>query len=134
MSRFAGLLAGALLAGCAVSPDPESPAAAPPSNPFARPDGASRNLPVGRLAPGQPGAAWRVVTLALGHPLRGEEFIVTRDADLRPTGWLKVTRLDGRVAVAEVLRGLPGPRDEVVLPSTDLTRAAQALPPRPPGS
>ncbi len=134
MSRFAGLLAGALLAGCAVSPDPESPAAAAPANPFAQPDGASRNLPVGRLTPGQPGAAWRVITLALGHPLRGEAFVVTRDADLRPTGWLKVTRLDGRIAVAEVLRGLPGPRDEVVLPSTDLTRAAQALPPRPPGS
>ena len=134
MNRFAGLLAGALLAGCAVSPDPESPAAAAPANPFARPDGASRNLPVGRLTPGQPGAVWRVVTLALGHPLRGEAFIVSRDAELRPTGWLKVTRLDGRIAVAEVLRGLPGPRDEVVLPSTDLTRAAQALPPRPPGS
>ena len=134
MSRFAGLLAGALLAGCAVSTDPESTAAAAPSNPFARPDGASRNLPAGHLSPGQPGAAWRVITLAPGHPLRGEEFVVTRDAGLRPTGWLKVTRLDGRVAVAEVLRGLPGPRDEVVLPSTDLTRAAQALPPRPPGS
>ena len=134
MNRFAGLLAGALLAGCAASPDPASPVAAAPSNPFARPDGASRNLPVGRLTPGQPGAAWRVVTLALGHPLRGEAFLVSRDVDLRPTGWLKVTRLDGRIAVAEVLRGLPGPRDEVVLPSTDLTRAAQALPPRPPGS
>ncbi|MEY4086313.1 MAG: hypothetical protein RLZZ405_501 [Verrucomicrobiota bacterium] len=134
MSRFAGLLAGALLAGCAVSPDPAAPAPTSPSNPFARPDGASRNLPVGRLMPGQPGATWRVVTLALGHPLRGEEFVVSRDAELRPTGWLKVNRLDGRVALAEVLRGLPGPRDEVVLPSTELTRAAQALPSRPPGS
>jgi hypothetical protein len=99
-----------------------------------RPAGASRNLPVGHLTPSRPGAAWRIVTLALGHPLRGEEFLVTRDAELRPTGWLKVTRLDGRIAVAEVLRGAPGPVDEAVLPSTDLTRAAQALPPRPPGS
>jgi hypothetical protein len=133
MRRLAGLLAGALLAGCAGS---SAPAADPvvPANPFARPAGASRNLPVGRLTPGQPGSVWRVVALDLGHALRGEEFIVTRDAELRPTGWLKVARLDGRVAIAEVLRGRPGPRDEAVLPSTDLTRAAQALPPRPPGS
>ena len=134
MRRSAGLLAGALLAGCAASPAPEPTVAPVSPNPFARPDGASRNLPVGRLAPGQPGATWRVVTLVLGHPLRGEERVVSRDAELRPTGWLKVTRLDGRVAVAEVLRGRPGPRDEVVLPSTDLTREAAALPPRPPGS
>ncbi|MEY2751779.1 MAG: hypothetical protein RLZZ550_1750 [Verrucomicrobiota bacterium] len=133
MRRLAGLLAGALLAGCAGAPAPETEAAAP-ANPFARPAGASRNLPVGRLTPAEPGAPWRVVTLALGHPLRGEEYLVTRDPELRPTGWLKVTRLDGRIAVATVLRGAPGPEDEAVLPSTDLTRAAQALPPRPPGS
>ena len=133
MRRLAGLLTGALLMGCAGAPPPEAAPTASP-NPFARPAGASRNLPVGRLTPGQPGAVWRVVALDLGHALRGEEFIVTRDAELRPTGWLKVARLDGRVAIAEVLRGRPGSRDEAVLPSTDLTRAAQALPPRPPGS
>jgi hypothetical protein len=133
MRRLAGLLAGALLMGCAGAPPPEAAPTASP-NPFARPAGASRNLPVGRLLPGQPGAATRIVTLVLGHPLRGSEFIATRDPELRPTGWLRITRLDGTVAIAEVLRGAPGPRDEAVLPSTDLTRAAQALPPRPPGS
>ena len=133
MRRVAGLLAGVLLAGCAGETAPE-PAAAPPPNPFARPGGASRNLAVGSLAPGEPGAAWRLIALAAGHPLRGEEFVVTRDAELRPTGWLKVRRVDGRIAVADVLRGRPGPRDEVVMPSTDLSRAAQTLPGRPPGS
>jgi len=133
MKPLAGLLAGVLLAGCAGESAP-APAEAAPPNPFARPGGASRNLAVGSLAPGEPGADWRLITLATGHPLRGEEFVVTRDAALHPTGWLKVTRIDGRVAVADVLRGRPGPRDEVVLPSTDLSRAAQSLPPRPPGS
>jgi hypothetical protein len=133
MRRSAGLLAAAWLAGCA-GDLPPAPTDVPPPNPFGRPAGASRNLAVGTLAPGEPEASWRLITLAAGHPLRGAEYVVARDAQLRPTGWLKVTRVDGRVAVADLLRGRPGPRDEVVLPSTDLSRDAQALPLRPPGS
>jgi hypothetical protein len=60
--------------------------------------------------------------------------VVTRNAELRATALLKVTKIEGRVALADILRGQPGPRDEVVLPSTDLTEAAQALPGRLPGS
>jgi len=133
MTRFAGLIAGLLLAGCAgdAPPDPATPAV---PGPFERPAGASRNLPVGQLTPGATDAGWRIVALRPGHPLRGTEFVVARDEALRPTAWLKVTHLDARVATATVLRGRPGPRDEVVLPSTDLTQAALALPPTPPGS
>ena len=133
MSRSAGLLAGLLLAGCAGDLPPATETPATPG-PFERPAGASRNLPVGHLLPGAADAAWRIVALRPGHPLRGAEFVVARDDALRPTGLLKVTRLDPKVATATVVRGRPGPRDEVVLSSTDLTRAAQALPAAPPGS
>jgi hypothetical protein len=133
MIRSAGLLAGLLLAGCAGDSAPAMDPPAPPG-PFERPAGASRNLPVGQLLPGPAAATWRTIALRPGHPLRGAEFVVTRDDALRPTGLLKVTRLDPRTATATLLRGHPGPRDEVVLPSTDLTRAAEALPAAPPGS
>ena len=133
MSRPAGLLVGLFLAGCAGDVPPATDPAATPG-PFERPAGASRNLPVGQLLPGATDAGWRIIALRPAHPLRGAEFVVTRDDALRPTGLLKVTRLDPKVATATVVRGRPGPRDEVVLPSTDLTRAAQALPAPPPGS
>jgi hypothetical protein len=133
MSRSAGLLAGLLLAGCAGDLPPATETPATPG-PFERPAGASRNLAVGQLLPGVTDTGWRIIALRPGHPLRGAEYVVTRDDALRPTGLLKVTKLDARVATATLLRGRPGPRDEVVLPSTDLTRAAEALPPAPPGS
>jgi hypothetical protein len=133
MNRLAGPLAGLLLVGCVAEAPPETaPAAAP--GPFDRPAGASRNLPVGQLTPAVADAGWRVIALRPGHPLRGTEFVVSRDEALRPTAWLKVTRLDARVATATVLRGRPGPRAEVVLPATDQTQAAQAQPPPPPRS
>jgi hypothetical protein len=133
MNRLAGFLASVLLAGCAADA-PSADDALPPANPFARPAGASRNLAVGQLTPGSARESWRLIALSPGHPLRGAEFVVTRNAELRATALLKVTKIEGRVALADILRGQPGPRDEVVLPSTDLTEAAQALPGRLPGS
>ena len=133
MNRRAGLLAGLLLVGCAGDLPPPTDTPGTPG-PFDRPAGASRNLPVGQLTPGPADAPWRIIALRPGHPLRGAEIVVARDEALRPTGLLKVTKLNPRVATAAVVRGRPGPRDEVVLPSTDLTQAAQALPPAPPGS
>jgi hypothetical protein len=53
--------------------------------------------------------------------------VVTRDPRLNPTAILEITALQGRIAVARIIRGQPQPRDEVVLPSAELSERAQAL-------
>jgi len=107
MRRWVGLLAAAWLAGCA-GDLPPAPTDSPPPNPFGRPAGASRNLVVGTLAPGEPGASWRLIALAVGHPLRGAEYVVARDAtidprDLQPAGGPQL-----RVAGDHVFRAAQG--------------------------
>jgi hypothetical protein len=55
-------------------------------------------------------------------------ILVSRDRELRPTGSLVITQIQGRIALVKILRGAPHPKDEVVLPSTDLSREADKLP------
>jgi hypothetical protein len=55
--------------------------------------------------------------------------VVSRDPRLNPTAVLEITGVRGRIAVARIVRGQPQPRDEVVLPSTDLSERSQELPP-----
>ena len=115
----------ALLTGC-VGTKPK-PAEEP--NPFALPAGAPRNVRIG-FVQGYPLSSLSVpVHLLPGTLVEDKMIVVSRDPRLNPTAVLEITGVRGRIAVARIVRGQPQPRDEVVLPSTDLSERSQDLPP-----
>jgi len=115
----------ALLTGCAT---PKPPTAEEP-NPFALPAGSPRNVRIG-FVQGYPLSSLSVPVLLLPGTLAQEKMIVVcRDPRLNPTAVLEITGVRGHIAVARIVRGQPQPRDEVVLPSTDLSERSQELPP-----
>jgi hypothetical protein len=115
----------ALLTGCATTKT--TPTEEP--NPFALPAGSPRNVRVG-FVQGFPLTSLSVPVLLLpGTVVQEKMIIVSRDPRLNPTAVLEVTGVRGRIAVARIVRGQPQPRDEVVLPSTDLSERSQELAP-----
>ena len=115
----------ALLTGCATTKT--TPAEEP--NPFALPAGSPRNVRVG-FVQGFPLTSLSVPVLLLpGTVVQEKMIIVSRDPRLNPTAVLEITGVRGRIAVARIVRGQPQPRDEVVLPSTDLSERSQELAP-----
>jgi hypothetical protein len=116
----------ALLTGCAATKT--KPAAEEP-NPFALPAGSPRNIRIG-FVQGYPLSSLSVPVLLLpGTFVQDKMVVVSRDPRLNPTAVLEITGVRGRIAVARIVRGQPQPRDEVVLPSTDLSERSQELPP-----
>ena len=126
MKRFRPVcLLLALLTGC-VGTKPK-PAEEP--NPFALPAGAPRNVRIG-FVQGYPLSSLSVpVHLLPGTLVEDKMIVVSRDPRLNTTAVLEITGVRGRIAVARIVRGQPQPRDEVVLPSTDLSERSQELPP-----
>jgi hypothetical protein len=115
----------ALLTGCAAT----KPKPAEEPNPFVLPAGAPRNVRIG-FVQGYPLSSLSVPVLLLpGTLVQDKMIVVSRDPRLNPTGVLEITGVRGRIAVARIVRGQPQPRDEVVLPSTDLSERSQELPP-----
>jgi hypothetical protein len=115
----------ALLTGCAATKT--KPAEEP--NPFALPAGSPRNVRIGFIQ-GYPVTSLSVpVHLLPGTLVQDKMIVVSRDPRLNPTAVLEITSVRGRIAVARIVRGQPQPRDEVVLPSTDLSERSQDLPP-----
>jgi hypothetical protein len=115
----------ALLTGCATTTT--KPAEEP--NPFALPAGSPRNVRIG-FVQGYPLTSLSVPVLLLpGTLVQDKMIVVSRDPRLNPTAVLEITGVRGRIAVARIVRGQPQPRDEVVLPSTDLSERSQELPP-----
>jgi hypothetical protein len=115
----------ALLTGC-VGTKPK-PAEEP--NPFALPAGTPRNVRIG-FVQGYPLSSLSVpVHLLPGTLVEDKMIVISRDPRLNPTAVLEITGVRGRIAVARIVRGQPQPRDEVVLPSTDLSERSQELPP-----
>jgi len=129
-------LVGLGLAGCASTPVDTTPPATTenPNGPFGKPTGTSRNTRVGFVDPPAAQAKLIVVNLLPHSGLKNGEIVVSRMANLKPTSVLKITQISNRTALATVLRGEPHAEEEVVLPSSDLTKAAQELPERRPDS
>ena len=126
MTRFRPVcLLLALLTGCVATKT--KPAEEP--NPFALPAGSPRNVRIGFIQ-GYPVTSLSVpVHLLPGTLVQDKMIVVSRDPRLNPTAVLEITSVRGRIAVARIVRGQPQPRDEVVLPSTDLSERSQELPP-----
>ena len=126
MTRFRPVcLLLALLTGCAATKS--KPTEEP--NPFALPAGAPRNVRIG-FVQGYPLTSLSVPVLLLpGTLVQDKMIVVSRDPRLNPTAVLEITGVRGRIAVARIVRGQPQPRDEVVLPSTDLSERSHELPP-----
>jgi hypothetical protein len=115
----------ALLTGCAATKT--KPVEEP--SPFALPAGSPRNVRIG-FVQGYPVTSLSVpVQLLPGTLVQDKMIVVSRDPRLNPTAVLEITSVRGRIAVARIVRGQPQPRDEVVLPSTDLSERSQELPP-----
>jgi len=116
----------ALLTGCvATQPKP----AAEETNPFAIPAGSPRNVRIG-FVQGYPLSSLSVPVLLLhGTLVQDRMVVVSRDPRLNPTAILEITSVRAHIAVARIIRGQPQPKDEVVLPSTDLSERSQELPP-----
>jgi len=115
----------ALLTGCATTKTP--PAEEP--NPFTLPAGSPRNIRIG-FVQGYPLSSLSVPVLLLPGTLVQEKMVVVcRDPRLNPTAILEITGIHGHIAVGRIMRGQPQPKDEVVLPSTDLSERSQELPP-----
>ena len=126
MNRFRPVcLLLALLTGCAATKT--KPVEEP--SPFALPAGSPRNVRIG-FVQGYPVTSLSVpVQLLPGTLVQDKMIVVSRDPRLNPPAVLEITSVRGRIAVARIVRGQPQPRDEVVLPSTDLSERSQELPP-----
>ena len=124
MSRFRPFcLLLALLTGCAATKT--KPAEEP--NPFVLPAGSPRNVRIG-FVQGYPLTSLSVPILLLpGTVVQDKMIVVSRDPRLNPTAVLEITGIRSHIAVARIIRGQPQPKDEVVLPSTDLSERAQDL-------
>ena len=115
----------ALLTGCA-TPKPQT---AEEPNPFALPAGSPRNVRIG-FVQGYPLSSLSVPIMLIPGTVAQEKMtVVSRDPYLHPTAVLEITGVRGRIAVARIVRGQPQPKDEVVLPSVDLSERSQDLPP-----
>jgi hypothetical protein len=114
----------ALLTGCvATTPPPAEP------SPFVLPGGSPRNVRIG-FVQGYPLSSLSVPVLLLpGTLVQDKMVVVSRDPRLNPTAVLEITGVRGHIAIARIVRGQPQPKDEVVLPSTDLSERSQELPP-----
>jgi hypothetical protein len=121
------LLVAALLAGCAAPPAPPPKPEEP--SPFIAPAGAPREVRIG-FVQGYPADSRLVPVLLLpGAVVADKMRVVARDPFLHPSAVLEITGLGGRIAIARIVRGQPQPRDEVVLPSSELAERSQELPP-----
>ena len=115
----------ALLTGCA-SIDTH-PAEEP--SPFVLPAGAPRNVRIG-FVQGYPLGSLSVPVLLLpGTLIQDKMILVARDPQLNPTAILEITSVRAHIAIARIVRGQPQPKDEVVLPSTDLSERSHKLAP-----
>ncbi len=127
--RAGALLFAALLCGCAARrPAPAPEGEAPP---FSRPPGSPASTRVGFVEPVREGASQCTIGLAPGTTLKDGEVLVSRDRSLRPSALVRVEATLGRSAVARIIRGRPGPKDEAVRPASELLQLAQALPAAP---
>ena len=116
----------ALLTGCAVFKPKK---AAEEQNPFVLPAGAPRNARVG-FVQGYPLRSASVPVLLIpGTIVREGLQVISRDPQLNASAVLEITSVRGRLAVARIVRGQPQPKDEVVLPDTELSEQAQSLTP-----
>ena len=116
----------ALLTGCVAT---KPPPAAEEANPFALPAGSPRNVRLGFVQGYPLGSPSVAIQLLPGTLAQEKMIVVTRDPRLNPTAVLEITGLRGRLAVARILRGQPQPKDEAVLPSTDLSERSRELVP-----
>ena len=116
----------ALLTGCAA---PMSKPGAEEASPFILPAGSPRNVRIGFIQGYPLGSQSVPVMLLPGAIVREKMIVVARDPRLNPSAILEITGLGGRIAIARIVRGQPQPKDEVVLPSTDLSERSQELAP-----
>ena len=116
----------ALLTGCAT---PKSKPAPEVTNPFVIPAGSPRNVRIGFIQGYPLGSLSVPVMLLPGTVVQDKMIVVARDPRLNPSAVLEITGQRGRIAVARIIRGQPQPKDEVVLPSTDLAERSQELTP-----
>jgi hypothetical protein len=116
----------ALLTGCAT---PKSKPAPEGNNPFVLPAGSPRNVRIGFIQGYPLGSLSVPVMLLPGTVVQDKMIVVARDPRLNPSAVLEITGQRGHIAVARIIRGQPQPKDEVVLPSTDLTERSQELTP-----
>ena len=101
---------------------------------FVLPAGAPRNVRVGFVEAAPAGSRAFPLVFIPGTVVRNGYVLVTRDAQLRPTAILKIEQLHSRIGLGRLVRGAPQPKDEVVLPTPDLLKLAEALFTPPPGS
>lgn len=115
-----------LLTGCATR---KAPVDTTELNPFALPAGSPRNVRIG-FVQGYPFGSLTVPIMLLpGTIVQEKMVVVVRDPRLHPSAVLEITSQRGRLALARIVRGQPQPKDEVVLPSTDLSEQALELAP-----
>jgi len=128
VNRLAALAIALLLIGCATpvapTPDPDQPEL----HPFIKPAGSPRSPRVGFMLPGQPSDGLLAISLLPNAGLRPGDILVSRNLALAPTALLKVEELQGHIAVVKLLLGQPGTKDEAVLPTAELRKAAETLP------
>jgi len=98
---------------------------------FEKPTGVPTNPRVGFV--GRSASASGVVVIQLVReafqgPIKVDDIVVARNRALEPTAVLKILEIRGMAARVTILRGQPGPEDEVVLPSHKLREAAETLP------
>ncbi len=80
------------------------------------------------MLPSQPTDGLLAISLLPNAGLRPGDIVVSRNPVLAPTALLKVEELQGHIAVVKLLRGQPGTKDEAVLPTAELRKAAETLP------
>lgn len=134
MNRLAALAIALLLVGCATPGTPTTDREQPELHPFIKPAGSPRSPRVGFMLPSQPTDGLLAISLMPNAGLRPGDILVSRNQTLAPTALLKVEELQGHVAVVKLLRGQPGTKDEAVLPTSELRKAAESLPQAGPGS
>ena len=116
----------ALLTGCAA---PSSAPGDEEASPFILPAGSPRNVRIGFIQGYPLGSPAVPVMLLPGTIVQDKMIVIARDPRLNPSAVLEITGQRGRIAVARIVRGQPQPKDEVVLPSTDLSERSQELAP-----
>jgi len=126
VKTIVGILALALLTGCASEPFPVT--IEPDSvSPFIRPQGTSSNPRLGFI--GNEAVKGEIVLIELAREnssadVKSGFLVVTRNSQLQPTAILKVKEVKGMAATAIILRGQPSRDEEVVLPSALLLESA----------
>ncbi len=128
MNRLAALAIALLLIGCATPVASTTDHDQPELHPFTKPAGSPRSPRVGFMLPGQPTDGLLAISLLPNAGLRPGDILVSRNPVLAPTALLKVEELQGHIAVVKLLRGQPGTKDEAVLPTAELRKAAETLP------